>query len=71
MFFVIISGVALLYPDIIIKNFMGFNGTFLTAMVHLVSGYVLTLFLVIHIYFSTIGKTPLNNFRSIITGWHG
>ena len=70
LFLSVISGLALLFPEFIIKNVFGLNGTFLTALVHLIMSFVLTIFLVIHIYFSTLGKTPTSNFKSIIAGWH-
>jgi len=70
LFLSVISGVALLYPELIIKNVFGLNGTFLTALLHLIMGFILTIFLVIHIYFSTLGKTSTSNLKSIISGWY-
>jgi thiosulfate reductase cytochrome b subunit len=66
----IISGIALMYPEMIIPNVLGVSGVFLTALVHTISGFLLTVFMLIHVYFSTMGKTPTSNFKSMITGWH-
>ena len=35
-----------------------------------VMGFLISLFFVVHIYFCTIGKTPLSNFRSMFNGWY-
>jgi thiosulfate reductase cytochrome b subunit len=66
----IVTGLALMYPEIIIENVYGISGIHLTDLLHIISGFVLSLFMVVHIYFCTIGKTPVSNFRSMITGWH-
>lgn len=66
----IISGLGLLFPEIIIPKVFGISGIHLTDLIHIISGFVLSVFMVIHIYFCTIGKTPTSNFRSMINGWH-
>ncbi|MCJ7820546.1 MAG: cytochrome b/b6 domain-containing protein [Bacteroidales bacterium] len=74
MYFVIpllfITGWALLFPDFILKKFLGFSGIFLTDQLHVVMGFLVVIFLFIHLYVSTMGKSPVSNFRSIVTGWH-
>lgn len=67
---VIISGFALLFPEIIIDKVYTFSGVFVTAVMHSVMGFFISLFLIIHLYVASIGKSPLQNFKSIITGWH-
>jgi thiosulfate reductase cytochrome b subunit len=66
----IISGLGLLFPETIIPKVFGMSGIHLTDLVHIISGFVLSVFMVIHIYFCTIGKTPTANFKSMINGWH-
>lgn len=65
-----ITGWSLLFPEIILEKFLGLGGLQLTDFIHIVLGFILTLFLIIHIYFSTIGIGKSNNFKSIITGWY-
>jgi len=65
-----ITGWSLLFPEIILEKFLGLDGLQLTDFFHIVLGFILTLFLIIHVYFSTIGIRKSNNFKSIITGWH-
>lgn len=67
---VIITGVALLFPELIIEEVYNASGVMLTAILHGVIGFFIFIFLLIHLYVSSIGKSPGNNFKSIITGWH-
>jgi thiosulfate reductase cytochrome b subunit len=67
---VFITGWALLYPETNPTTVLGTSGLHLTDLFHIISGFIISVFLVIHIYFSSIGKTPLNNFKSIINGYH-
>jgi len=73
MYFVLpmlfITGWALMFPEFILKKFLGLSGIFLTDQFHVVLGFLVVVFLFIHIYVSTMGKSPVSNFRSIVTGW--
>ncbi len=66
----ILSGLALMFPEVIIEKVYNFSGIFLTALLHSILGFMVSLFLIIHLYVASIGKNPLKNYRSIITGWH-
>lgn len=67
---VAISGWALLFPETIVRQVFGVSGTLLTAMLHIAMGFLLSVFMIVHIYMCTVGKSPLSNFRSMITGYH-
>jgi len=67
---VILSGIGLLYPEITVNSLVGISGLDYTDLLHLFCGFVVTIFMCIHIYFCTFGKTPLSNFKSIINGYH-
>jgi thiosulfate reductase cytochrome b subunit len=67
---VIITGFALLFPEIILDNVYTFSGVFVTATLHSTMGFLISIFLVVHLYIASIGKSPLENFKSIISGWH-
>jgi thiosulfate reductase cytochrome b subunit len=67
---IVISGLGLLYPDVIPTNLMGISGLHLTDLFHIIAGFVISLFMFVHIYFCTIGKTPVSNFKSIVNGYH-
>ncbi|VAW23678.1 hypothetical protein MNBD_BACTEROID01-1722 [hydrothermal vent metagenome] len=66
----IITGISLLFPELIIEKVYTVSGIFLTAILHASMGFLISIFLIVHLYVATIGKNPLNNFKSIITGWH-
>lgn len=67
---VITSGIALLFPEIILDQVYAFSGVFVTAVFHSAMGFFISIFLMVHLYIASIGKSPLENFKSIITGWH-
>ena len=67
---IIITGLALMYPEVIISNVFGISGIHLTDLLHIIIGFILSIFMVVHTYFCTIGKSPIDSFKSMITGWH-
>jgi thiosulfate reductase cytochrome b subunit len=46
------------------------SGLHLIDLFHIIVGFLVSLFMVVHIYFCTIGSTPLSNFKSMINGYH-
>ncbi len=67
---IIVSGLALLFPEIIIRQIFGISGVLLTDLVHVICGFLLSIFMIIHIYTCTLGKKPGTLFKSMITGYH-
>lgn len=67
---VILTGILLLFPEVLPSRVLGMGGIHLTDLIHIISGFFVSIFLIIHVYFCTIGSSPLSNFNSIITGWH-
>ena len=69
--FLFLTGWALIFPDMIfINRIFGTSGIHLTDLVHIIAGFILSVFMVIHIYFCTISKVTGASFRAMITGWH-
>lgn len=68
--FIIATGLGLFFPDFLPPKIFGTSGIHFIDLIHIITGFVLSIFMVIHIYFCTIGKTPSANFKSIINGWH-
>jgi thiosulfate reductase cytochrome b subunit len=66
----IISGIGLLLPEIVIKTFFGISGLILTDILHITMGFLLTIFMVIHIYTCTLGAKPTSLFWGMISGYH-
>lgn len=67
---VIITGIGLLFPEIIIEKVYAYSGVFVTAVLHSTMGFFISVFLIVHLYIASIGKSPLENFKSIVNGWH-
>ena len=66
----VITGIALLFPELIIEEVYNLSGVMLTAVFHGILGFCVFIFLLIHLYVASIGKSPKANFKGIITGWH-
>lgn len=67
---IIITGFGLFFPEMLPDKILGAGGIHITDLIHILSGFVLSVFMVVHIYFCTIGSTPTSNFKSMINGWH-
>jgi len=67
---IILTGLALLYPEMIVDFFIENSGIAITAILHALIGFMISIFLIIHLYVITIGKQPIKNFKSIINGYH-
>jgi thiosulfate reductase cytochrome b subunit len=66
----IISGILLMFPEKISTNIFGISGLLFYDTVHIIIGFILSMFLVIHIYTCTLGDKPGTLFKSMINGYH-
>ena len=66
----ILSGIALMFPEMIAYNVFNISGLLFYDVLHIVVGFVLSLFLVIHLYTCTLGDKPGTLFKSMINGYH-
>jgi len=66
----VISGIGLLLPEITINTLFGISGLILTDILHITMGFLLSIFMIIHVYTCTLGHKPTSLFRGIITGYH-
>jgi thiosulfate reductase cytochrome b subunit len=67
---VIISGFGLLFPEITVQRVFGGSGLVMTDILHIVTGFLLSVFMVIHIYTCTLGSKPTSLFKGMISGYH-
>jgi thiosulfate reductase cytochrome b subunit len=67
---VIVTGWAYLFPEIVPNEAFGISGLLVNDLIHITAGFIISIFLVIHVYFCTIGNKNNKNFKSIVTGWH-
>ncbi|MCF8373043.1 MAG: cytochrome b/b6 domain-containing protein [Bacteroidales bacterium] len=66
----IISGIGLFFPEIIPAKVFAMNGILLTAVLHVIMGFLCSLFLVVHLYLCTMGSSVGALFKGMITGYH-
>lgn len=66
----IISGIVLLFPEIAIDNVFGMSGLVLNDVLHITTGFLLSIFMIIHIYTCTLGAKPTSLFKGMISGYH-
>jgi len=67
---IMFTGWALLYPEVIPARFLWTSGLHLTDLFHITAAFLVSLFMFVHVYFCTIGKSPFSNFKSMINGYH-
>ncbi len=67
---IIVSGWALLFPELAPEKFLGAGGIWPMAILHSVMGFFGALFMMGHFYLATTGDTVLANFKGMLTGWH-
>ena len=65
----IIGGWLMLFPDKIPEEILGVSGRLFYALTHTFLGWLLGLFMMVHIYLGTTGHTPTELYRGILTGW--
>lgn len=67
---IFLTGLPMLFSGAFIRQLLGSDAFFVTDILHITIGFLLSLFLIIHVYFCTFGAKPYSNFKSIITGYH-
>jgi len=66
----IVSGIALMFPEKISNTIFKISGLLFYDVLHIVVGFVLSIFLVIHLYTCTLGDKPGTLFKSMVNGYH-
>ena len=66
----IISGIALLFPEKVSYTIFNVSGLLFYDVLHLIVGFVLSIFLLIHLYTCTLGDKPGTLFKSMINVYH-
>ncbi len=67
---IFVTGLPMLFSGAFIQQLLGTKAFFVTDILHITVGFLLSIFLVIHLYFCTFGAKVTSNFKSIITGYH-
>jgi len=68
---IFITGWLLIFPDVIpLVRILGTSAIHFTDLVHIIVGFILSIFLVVHVYLCTIGKPAGSHFKAMLSGWH-
>jgi thiosulfate reductase cytochrome b subunit len=68
---ILLTGWAMIFPEMIFfKAIFGLSGLHFTDLFHIIVGFILSLFMFVHIYLCTIGKPAGTHFRAMLSGWH-
>lgn len=66
----LLSGLLFLFPEFAPDRVFGFDGLLPVAVVHYITGAVIVMFMIAHIYLGTTGTTVTSMFKTMINGWH-
>lgn len=66
----ILSGTAMFFPEFVANKIFNVSGLLVNDLVHVTTGFILSLFMIIHIYTCTLGTKSSTLFKSMITGYH-
>jgi thiosulfate reductase cytochrome b subunit len=64
----IASGLVLLFPLVVAAHPFGRAGLWPVAMVHLATGWLMCLFMLVHVYLATTGERVTTLYREMLTG---
>ena len=66
----LLTGIIFLMPEFAPDRFFGFDGLLPVAILHYITGAIIVMFMIAHVYLGTTGKTATSMFKTMITGWH-
>jgi thiosulfate reductase cytochrome b subunit len=67
---IFITGWSLLYPELLFNRLLGVSGLRINDFLHIVTSFLASIFMFVHVYFCTIGSTFISSFKSMINGYH-
>lgn len=65
----IISGTGMISPESAFGGIFGAKSQVIITMIHIIMGFIISVFLLVHLYTCTLGSTPTSLFRSILSGY--
>jgi thiosulfate reductase cytochrome b subunit len=66
----LLTGLVFLMPEFAPERVFGLDGLLPVAVLHYLTGAVIVMFMIAHIYLGTTGKTATSMFATMISGWH-
>ena len=66
----LLTGLIFMFPQFAPDRVFDMDGLVPMAVLHYLTGAVIVMFMIVHIYLGTTGKTATSMFKTMITGWH-
>jgi thiosulfate reductase cytochrome b subunit len=66
---IFITGAGMFFPELVVSRVFGISGLFLTDLIHIQVGFIISMFMIVHIYFCLLGTNLFASFKSMISGW--
>jgi thiosulfate reductase cytochrome b subunit len=66
----IVSGTLLFFPELLPGQLFGVSGLLINDLIHILTGFLLSIFMLVHIYTCTLGSRPTTLFKSMFDGYH-
>lgn len=66
----LLSGLVYLFPDFAPDRVFGLDGLLPVAILHYITGAIIVMFMIVHVYLGTTGATVTSMFKTMINGWH-
>jgi len=66
----LLTGLVFLVPELAPDRAFGFDGLLPVAVLHYLTGAVIVMFMIAHVYLGTTGHTASSMLKTMITGWH-
>lgn len=66
----LITGLIFMFPQFAPDRVFDMDGLLPVAVLHYLTGTVIVLFMIAHMYLGTTGHTVTTMFKTMITGWH-
>jgi thiosulfate reductase cytochrome b subunit len=66
----VLSGIAMFFPEMVVNRIFNISGFLINDLIHITAGFIISIFMIVHIYTCTLGVKPSTLFKSMITGYH-
>jgi thiosulfate reductase cytochrome b subunit len=66
----VLSGLMFTWPDLAPRQVFGMDGLIPVAVIHYMTGVVITAFVILHIYLGSCGRNVKTHYKMMVTGWH-
>ena len=66
----LLTGLMFLFPEFAPDRLFGMDGLLPVAVLHYLTGAIIVMFMIAHIYLGSTGTTVMSMYKTMVTGWH-